>query len=454
MSSLDFERADTPTTPVTFDELQRELGSSDVTFDGEPTVRKQAGGANEQAVRSVTDTLWAGSATINEEYELERHIKEFVEEGRVFPAINKALIAWGYTKDKIRRVFQKVTGIDPVQAYIDVSTYTIPPDAVPRYNYGWGPSKDKKADYYFILPFLSKYAIYQQTGLDREIVYENFVLSATREELKSYVKDVRAVSMDSLDTDSDIIQRVASVQAYKFQTQEAQSLSARATELKRAGEGVLALKMVKYAYSEDQITKEEYDQLNLQIEAADPSEMTNEDILRQKEMDKYQRSQEGRTLEDEMTNVKIPQDHFKDKLEDTNHVDMKQLSADAYDLLTEIAKTVPGFEIEPLSQVVDLLNVENLSSDESDHIDAGSISFVVQINDSKTKTQKKALVIMFIVNGMLQYAGKFKGEDNREYALSSPGINAYFDAAEGKSIEDMHYSPQAVPGQENSGPYR
>lgn len=453
MPSLDFERADDSATPISFDDLQRGIGSSDVSFDQEPIVRKEAA-SNEQGVRAVTDTLWAGSATINEEYELERHIKEFVEEGRVFPSINKALIAYGYSKDKIRRVFQKVTGIDPVQAYIDVSTYTIPPDAVPRYNYGWGPSKDKKADYYFILPFISKYAIYQQTGLDREIVYENFVLSATREELKSYVKDVRAVSMDSLDNDSDIIQRVASIQAPEFETEAARHLSAEVSRLKTLGEGDLALKMAKYAFAEDQITRVEFDQLSRQIQAADPSEMTNEDIQYKRELDKYQRSQEGRTVEDEVTNVKIPQESFKEKLEDVNYVDMKQLSSDAYDLLTEIAKTVPGFEIEPLSQTVDLINVESLSTDESDHINTGSIRFVVQVSDYKTQTEKKALVIMFIVNGKLQYTGKFKGEDNREYALSSPGINAYFDASEGKSIEDMHYSPQAVPGQENSGPYR
>ena len=452
MPFLNFDEADAK--PVeTWDSLQHNLAESDIGFDDSPTITKTAG-SSEQTNRALTDTTWAGSGTINEQYELERQVQELVDEGRVFPAIEKSLIAYGYHKDKIRRVFEKLTGVNPVLAYLDTASYTIPPDAVPRYNYGWGPSKSKDEDYYFVLPYTDKYAIYCQRGLNRSIVFQHLSLQAAQDELKKYAKDVRAVTPDVLDKDSDIIQRVASINVPSFENPEAIKLASEIHRLKLLDEPDLAKKMVADAVQDGKITIAEQVQLYVLADAADPSEMSGQEQERQKSLDKYKTEQEGTSLEDEVNTLKLPGDDFQNFMETDNKVDMKELSSDAYDLLREISDSIPGFSIEPVGSRVDLMDVEGYTSDPSNHIDTGSIRFLVNIVDSQSQQELKGLVIMFIINGKLQYSGKFKGGDNREYALSTPGLNAYFDAVEGKSVEDLHYSPQAIPQSESTSPYK
>lgn len=451
--SFDFERPDAEEKATHWDELQSQIGPSDVNFDDQQ-IRRTAGGPMEQAVRSITDSFWAGSATINEEFELSRHVKEMVDEGRVYPVIEKSLIAYGYTKDKIRRVFQKMTNIDPVQAYLDTATYTIPPDAVPRYNYGWGISKDSKADYFYVLPFISKFAIYKQTGLEREIVFDHLSLEVTRDELKKLVKDVRAVTPDSLDTHSDIIQRVASVNVPAFETEEAQKIAAEVSRLKQLDSPELAKKLVLNAEQEGLLSKAELTSMLQYVEAEDPSDMSATDREHNSQVEKYQKDQEGRTIQDEITSLKIPQDDFRRKLEDESKVNMKELTNDAFELLEDISQTIPGYDLEAEGQSIDLVDVQAYSPDESNHIDTGSIRFLVKITDLKNQAERRGLVVMFIVNGKLTYSGKFKGEDNREYALSSPGVNAYFDNADANSVEDITHVTQNIPESEVPMPYR
>lgn len=439
--------------PKWFDKAAANMGDSSQQFDPEP-IKREAGGSNEQVARSVQDVSWAGSATINEEEEVDRHVREHIDEGTPYPAIEKALIAFGYPKNRIRRSFQRLTKVDPVQAYLDFSTYTVPPDAVPRYNYGWGQSKDKDADYYFVLPYIQRFAVYKQTGLDRSVIFDHMSLQVAQEELKKYVKDIRAVTPDSLDTVTDIIQRVASIQAPHYESAEANRLAEMSVHMRRIGGTDLVEKAIKMAYAEETITKSEHDSLINRLAADDPTEQSGEEKLKQRELEKYQKEQETRTIDDETTSIKIPQEDFQNKIEDSNRVNMQELSTDAYSLLEDISSSVPGFTIEPRGQVVDLVDVNNYQEDDSNHIDAGSIRFLVQLTDLKTGAEKKGLVIMFIVNGKLQYAGKFKGEDNREYALSTPGINAYFDSAETIPVDELHYTPQAVPTSESTTPYK
>ena len=454
MSYLNWEEDNKATVdPKWFDKAAANLGDSSLQFDIEP-IKRKAGGSNEQVTRSVQDVSWAGSATINEEFEIERHIKEHIEKGTPYPAIEKSLIAYGYPKNRIRRSFQKLTKVDPVQAYLDFSTYTVPPDAVPRYNYGWGISKDKDADYYFILPYIQRFAIFKQVGLDRSVVFDHMSLQATQEELVKYVKDVRAVTPDSLDTITDIIQRVAAIQTPRYESEAANKLAEMSIQMRRIGGLVEAEKAIKLAYSEEAITKTERDSLIERLAADDPTEQSGEEKLKQRELEKYQKEQETRTIDDETTSIKIPQEDFQNKIEDSNKVNMQELSTDAYSLLEDISSSVPGFAIEPRGQVVDLVDVNNYQEDDTNHIDAGSIRFLVQITDLKSGGNKKGLVIMFIVNGKLQYAGKFKGEDNREYALSTPGINAYFDSTDNIPVDELHYTPQAVPTSESTTPYK
>ena len=131
MGLINWEEDKETFDPQWFDKAAANMGDSSHNFDLEP-IKREAGGSNEQVARSVHDVSWAGSATINEEFEVEHHVKEHIERGTPYPAIEKALIAYGYPKNRIRRAFYKLTKVDPVVAYLEPSTYTVPPDAVPE----------------------------------------------------------------------------------------------------------------------------------------------------------------------------------------------------------------------------------------------------------------------------------------------------------------------------------
>src|SRR5665213_2719345 len=410
---LNFEEA-TPEKHVPWDELQGGFGDSAFIYDDAPIVRT----AGEQGTRAITDTLFAGSNRINEEAELERHIREMSDDGRSYVEMEKMLLGYGYFKEKIRHVFQRVTGVDPVQAYLDVFTYSIPPGAVPRYNYGWGESKKEDADYYYVLPYVNQYAIYKQTGLEKEVVFESMVLSDAREELRKYVKDVKAVTPDQLDGLTDIINRAASVNMPTISSENGRELLAQVHRLKRNGGVDLAIKMVDNAKQSGDIGVDDHDVLmRYAADTEDESDRTPAQKDELKEFERYQQSEEGRTLE-------------------------------------EVTQNITGASVSTVSQAVDLLGVEAFSPDNGNHIDKGSIRFIVEITDGEQSQSAMGLVIMFIVSGKLQYKGTFKGQNNREYALTTPGVNSYFDDINAGAVDLDAYSPATSPTQEATSPYR
>lgn len=451
-SYLNFEES-VPEKQTSWDEIQRDMGASDVNYDDAPITR-QAGGSNEQVVRSVTDSLWAGSNTIDEQFELERHIRELTTEGLAFVEIEKSLMHYGYQKSKIRNVFHRVTGVDPVAAYLDVSTYSIPPDAVPRYNYGWGFGKGEDKSYYFILPFYNKYAVWKQSGLNKETIFEDMSLQNTREELEKHVKAVNLVTPDSADTHSDIVVRVASINVLSFDNPVANTIVSEAHRLKRLGESDLALKMAADAKQSGSITLDEHEKIVRYIQADDASEVTQEDRQHQKEFERYQQEQEGQTLDKAIEETKVPQTGFDEALDMQNQIDMQGLTNDAYDLMKELTSSVPGYKVTPQGQSVDILGVSGYSADESNHIDKGTIRFIITIEDLERNETAMGLVLMFINNGKLQYKGTFRGQNNQWYALSAPGVDSYFNDMGADSVEDLPYSPSQVPSQEANSPYR
>jgi hypothetical protein len=450
---LNFEDS-APEKVVPWDELQGGFGDSAFNYDDAPIVRT-AGGSNEQSNRAVTDTLFAGSNLIQETAELERHIKDMSDDGRSYIEMEKMLIGYGYKKNDIRNVFRKLTGVDPVQAYLDVNTFSIPPDSVPRYNYGWGESKKESADYYYVLPYVNQYAVYMQTGLEKEVVFESMVLSDARDELRKYVKTVKVVTPDQLDTMTDIIDRAASVQMPKIASANGQELLAQVHRLKKNGGAELAEKMLNNAKQAGTITIHEHEQLmRYAADTEDPSDMTPEQKDQLQDFERYQKHEEGRTLKEEIDGIKVPQHDFAEKMHDRNRVNMSELTGDAYALLEEITQSITGATIQPVSQSVDLMGVEAFSPDNGNHIDKGSIRFIVEITDAERGESAMGLVIMFIVNGKLQYKGTFKGQNNREYALSTPGVNSYFDDINAGAVDLSEYSPATPPTQEATGPYR
>ena len=87
---LNFEDS-VPEKSVPWDELQGGFGDSAFNYDDAPIART-AGGSSEQTNRAVTDTLFAGSNLIQENAEIERHIRDLSDDGRSYIEIEKTLI--------------------------------------------------------------------------------------------------------------------------------------------------------------------------------------------------------------------------------------------------------------------------------------------------------------------------------------------------------------------------
>lgn len=139
--------------------------------------------------RILDGTMYAGSNTQEEKIELERNMRALLEIPDLpFSFIEKHFLAYGYNGDLIRQIYTALTGITPNDSELLTKYFSEVPETIPGVNYGWGPSKDKEYEYYFILPFLYHWCVFGQRGVTkRDIVGKFDSLSKAIEAIKQKV---------------------------------------------------------------------------------------------------------------------------------------------------------------------------------------------------------------------------------------------------------------------------
>jgi len=145
---------------------------------------------------------WAGSGTRAEESELEGHIRSMLSTGMYpYMQMEAELMSFGYARVLIRKIFKRVTGV----AVEDIEKESLlalnTPPSIPKINYGWGVSKDKKFDFYFVQPWVHGYAVFGQHGdTERAIVHETDCIGDARDWCKKHSKKYqefnKALDMD------------------------------------------------------------------------------------------------------------------------------------------------------------------------------------------------------------------------------------------------------------------
>lgn len=186
-----------------------DLGESEVYFsyEDDPLLKKhikKESGFTWDISRILQGIPYSGSSTQQEMLELEQLMRELISEGKYsYKYIENFLISLNFNLNKIRRVFRKLTGVDP-DVYLDTQPYLDTPPSIPQINYGWGKSKDRSYDYYFIMPWDNKYCVFGQKGdIERVIVSEHYTLEGALDALSKKVEQV--LKYDRVLTKDDLI---------------------------------------------------------------------------------------------------------------------------------------------------------------------------------------------------------------------------------------------------------
>lgn len=439
----EFDEFDRSPKGQTFDQLWSNQSDSTVV---DTAIVKQADFAGNSVERAIQDRSFAGSHLVPETIELRRQIEYLMDEKYEYPVIESILKKKSYSVMHIRQQFQEITGIDPVVAYMDVELYSKPPAEVPRYNYGWGESKKTAGAFCFVLPYVQHYAVWEQNGFDRKVVSEHVTLTEARKALDEAVKDTKDISPEFAVGQLDPIVRIASLSL------EAKEVLASLKQLP-VGTPLVA----KRALLEDYIvagtlTEEDAKVIAEAITPPDAAESyANKKAAPQDDFDRYRDTMDTLTLDEAVETLKVPQRAFDSKLETSHQVSTLDVAQKAFKRLEEMSQQIQGYVVKPIGHSVDLKDVEFFVEEGRERVDTGSVSLIVEIVDRRSNKKAEALLIMFVVNGDLMWAGTLKGSNNKEYALSQAGIDAYFQDLSGSSLSGpMEVLPSGENGSEDS----
>jgi len=417
--------------------LSPEAGLDDVSGFTENPMQKEAAFVGKELIQSELDSYWANSQLLNEALELEKHVQRLIDDKVAYVVLEKSLKQIGYQTPNIRNTFKKLTKIDPVRAYLDTANYPIPPGAVPRYNFGWGESKKADADYFFIMPHTDKYAIFKLKGLNTEIVSQHDMVDWAREDLKKHVKTCLDVTPDVADTLTDIVQKMSGIaqlskKGASFLNSMRSIASQDLNEVSRAAIN---------AVEEGHITSKDFNIIanELFLKKAGPEDLplTAPERVDQRSFNEFQQNQEGRSFQEMKNNTLMPGQEFASNWESQHKVDFWGLLSESREMFQEISATVEGFAIEPSWGTFKIMPNTNLATDDSNHILDGSVAVGATVQKLGQPDQSEVAILMFIHGGKLKYSGKFKGVNNKEYALTTMGLEDYFSDLEGSSaLED------------------
>lgn len=417
-----------------FSKLQE--GCYDDGLGDVPGFTKSAAGGSRELLQSDQDALWAGSNLLSEELECERHLQRMIDEDKLpYVVMEKALVQMGYKPPRIRRVFEQLTGIDPVRAYLDTANFPIPPGAVPRWNYGWGKAKGAKEDYFFILPWVSRYGLFKQVGLSRELVEEFDLVKDAREALEKKVESFHDVEPNGVDLLTDIIGKTAEVMTLSAKGAEAYQEIARiaSADLDLAG------KKLVQAHEDGSINDNDFRIIAEKIVLAGPDsamDLTAPERVDQKEFERFKEDQEGRSFNEMRDNTLLPGQEFASNWRDHSKVDFWALITNARSLFEELATTIQGYSIEPSWGTFRVMETPNLAVDDDNHMLDGSVVVGATAKKLGSDEETGIALLLFVHNGKLKYSGKFKGVNNREYAFTTQGLEDYFDDLSGSTAID------------------
>lgn len=411
-------------------DIMSQVGSENFTL--EDAIPKKA---SRETERSLNDVLWAGTNVIQEDLELERNIKSLMEDNEDYIYMEKYLTSMSYSKEKIRKKFEYLTGVDPVAAFLDTENHAKPPAEIPRYTYGWGVSKNGEFDYYYIMPLLHQFYIYGQKGIRRVDTGKSYrTLIQAREALDKLVKSVEQ-STPSVDLVKEIIQRVSKINIPKETSEGLKKTHNTLTNMPRTTSKSTRRAYIESEFRDNNVTHSEKDWLIRYCEELyeqnTPEEMEMEDL--QEGVKDMKDEVENKSFDEIVRDIDVPQEYFDEKVDEKNDQSIDKMIEDAYTLLEDALEDVAGFGFEIVSTVADKKDKDPYT----DTFNNAGVWVVFKVLDDMSGEEATGISAFPVIEGKVTFSGKFKGKNNREYGFSQMGFQDYMDDITGETSQKL-----------------
>jgi len=402
--------------------------------------------------RQLEGITYSGTGTKEELQELEENMRAMISEGQYgYKYIENFLLSIGYNLNKIRQTFKRLTGVDP-QVYLDAQPYLDTPGTIPGINYGWGKSKDKQYDYYFIMPYNAGFSVFGQKGdLLREEVKYCLSLDEARdflkkkvEELQLYDKVVKPSKIklredwQSLSDNWPLGTKTANVQKINNYLNSIQGKTQLSE--KRA--------ILENELTQGNITPAEFKELAimhglLEKEARPDVEQVSEEggpdtkkITTEKVFD-LEKSVMETPIEEEVKET-TPQQFFERNRDSQSGMVMSEAVDAILRCIAELNESLSEFKVnvrsfkyisKEVTERIERTPEVGTERAEEYFTSSGVVSVLLDITDLTLPTTvnvKQGLAVFSIIDRDVVTSGTFKGADNRIYSLDESGMEKYF----------------------------
>jgi len=395
-------------------------------------IEVSAGTGEIERTRALNDTSHVRMGTPEELLQLERKIRELVDEGHTYLFMEKWLMTNGYQPRAIRRAFYNITGIKPEDA-VNIN-YQYSPGTIPQFTLAWGYGKKGKS-IYFVMPFVKGYAIFHQIDdMNREMVVDDVMdLNDAIEQIKKLVKKLERWNppvKENKRTDVYTPELYRQPQMFLNASRHPDLIA----KLSHAPNKYQRESLIRTAFAIGMVDKPTMDELNLMFADAE-EEMQGKAVF--DKLKDMQKEEMDRPV-DETVSEKTPQDYFeKQKME----YKYSMLPADVIaSVLTRINMTAS--QMRDFSMVVRSFKYTSVQpagnkseSNEPDHMNAiALVSVLLEIYDKDNQnadSKKLGLMVFSVISSQLYTTDTIKGEDDSIYALTDDGLKQYFQSDRG-----------------------
>jgi len=402
-------------------------------------------------VRSLEDHVYAGTGTKAELIELECNLMFLLNEKKYgWNYIANYLRNLGYQDNIVRITFRKLTGVDP-SIYHDPQPFLDTPSTIPGISYGWGKAKDKKYDYYFIMPYNLGYQVFGQKGdLQRDEVVYFLALTASREYLEKHTHEAfwwdkiekYKINEKKLDKQelSEPLPIGTKTAKYQFLKSEFDKMGEMTTYTERRA-------MIKIAMDKKELPAEEGLELlakygfnkyaNPDVESLTDQGDANKKNELIEDLENEADEMMNKPLEEELNEV-TPDSFFQPYRDDASSKDLHLFIKEVMDYLDALNADTKDYKVNmqsfkyvkksSSSRLEENIITPNSNIEEM-FLTGATIAVIMTITDNSLSAEnntKMGMTIFTVVNGSVITTGTFKGVDDKVYSLSEEGMEKYF----------------------------
>lgn len=425
------------------------------TSDSDPSLKKLERKGAAAVIQDIAlNTYWANTVGKTKypgvyhmyKKELAQNLCSLLDSKMSYRQIEEYLNVVGYDSNDIRCVFKECTGIDPVKLeFMRLEDLKATPGNIPGFNCGWGLSKKKGVESYFIMQDgRGLHVVYaQKNDQEREEVKSFLRHDEAIEHLKGLVKNVHRYDMPALEAADEAPELDMDEPTSKFYT----AIANRFYDLEK--KGALASEYV-YQTVRDVVTcgnlTETEGQYLIKKYAADtpsPAETVPttpahvEDVGPAKDdINKTIKDMQNNTSVSKEIKKRTPQDFFKSTLPNRIEEIATEHIEDVLSYIANRESDIEGFGIGLHSlqyqkhETGKSMGDINPQTGEPSGPPQATISAILEI-ENKTmvseKNKKFVLAVFFVnANGQISTSDSVKGEDDIIYGFTQEGLDQYF----------------------------